>query len=446
MTPPRFLRLPRRRALSLLAAPLAAALLALAPAPTVQAAAPVRFARVTTEQGLSQGTVQAMVQDYQGFLWFGTEEGLSRFDGYSFLVYKTDPKTPGSLPDNMISALYEDRKRQLWVGTEHGLCRYVREENRFVPVPEIQDKVTAILEDDDNNLWASSIGGGLSVLRHGAAHFVSYNPIPGDPDAIPSHLLTTLFKDHLGQLWVGTANAGLALYDPTAEFPNRFKRYQHDPANPDSLSDNNVWSISEDREGRLWVACYGGGLNIMDRKTGRFEHLHQDGDDDKCLPTDLITAITFDPEGTLWVGTDGSGVLRKAAGSDHFTAHVRYEGSSSSMSANVVRSFYQDRQGHLWIGTFLGGADQVQQPRPGIIHYNRDAADPEALQDAPVACFTDDGAGGYWLGAENGWLDHYDAAKGRFERWRFPSSSPNGTAILALVRDDQGRIWCATYR
>jgi signal transduction histidine kinase/ligand-binding sensor domain-containing protein/CheY-like chemotaxis protein len=434
------------RAVSLLASTLAAVFIALDMAPKAEAAAPVRFVRVTTEQGLSQGTVQSMVQDYQGFLWFGTEEGLCRFDGYSFAVYKTNPKQPGSLPDNMISALYEDKKRQLWIGTEHGLCRYLREEDRFVSVQEIADKVTSILEDDDGNLWAASIGGGLNQLKPGATHFVSYNPSPKDPDTIPSHLLTTLFKDHLGQLWVGTTNAGLALYDPTAEFPNRFKRYAHDPADPDSLSDNNVWSIAEDREGNLWVACYGGGLNILDRKTGHFRHLRQDGDEDKCLPTDLITAITFDQEGALWVGTDGSGVLRMDARSSHFTSHVRYEGSASSMSANVVRSFYQDRQGHLWIGTFLGGANQVLQPRPGITHYNRDAADPEALQDAPVACFADDGLGGYWLGAENGWLDHYDANEGRFLRWRFPAATPAGTAILALKDDLHGKLWCGTYR
>jgi len=442
-----FLSCPKlRRVTRLIAASLLSAFLAFALPRTLGAAAPIRFARVTTEQGLSQGSVQAMVQDYQGFLWFGTEEGLCRFDGYSFVVYKNNPKVPGSLPDNMISALHEDRRKQLWIGTEHGLCRFVREENRFVGVQEIQDKVSCITEDDDGNLWAASIGGGLNLLKPGATRFISYNPIPKDPDTIPSHLLTTLFKDHLGQLWIGTANAGLALYDPTAEFPNRFKRYAHEPANPDSLSDNNVWSIAEDREGRLWVATYGGGLNILDRRTGRFSHLRQDGDDDKCLPTDLITAVTVDPEGVLWVGTDGSGVLRKEPNSDHFTAFVRYEGSSSSISANVVRSFYHDHQGHLWIGTFLGGANQVIKPRPGIIHFNRDVADPEALQDAPVASFVEDGAGGYWLGAENGWLNHYDAKAGRFERWRFPSGSPTGTAILALARDQQGKVWCATYR
>jgi len=440
--PSLFFRPKLRRVLRLLAASLLAALLGL----TLEAKAPIRFARVTTEQGLSQGSVQAMVQDYQGFLWFGTEEGLCRFDGYSFVVYKNNPKEPSSLPDNMISALYEDRRKQLWIGTEHGLCRFIREENRFEWVKEVQDKISGITEDDDGNLWASSIGGGLFELKSGATLFISYNPLPNDKDAIPSHLLTTLFKDHLGQLWVGTASAGLALYDPTAEFPNRFKRYQHDPADPDSLSDNNVWSIAEDREGRLWVATYGGGLNILDRRTGRFRHLRQDGDDDKCLPTDLITAVTVDQEGVLWVGTDGSGVLRKEPNTDHFTAFVRYEGSTSSISANVVRSFYQDHQAHLWIGTFLGGANQVLQPRPGIIHYNRDVADPEALQDAPVACFSDDDAGGYWLGAENGWLNHYHADTGLFDRWRFPSSTPTGTAILSLAKDGKGNLWCGTYR
>ncbi len=400
------------------------------------------FTRISVEQGLSQSTVQAILQDHAGFIWFGTEEGLNRYDGYAIIAFKHDPKNPESLPDDMVSALHEDREGRLWVGTEHGLCLFDRRTETFTRIPSVLDRVTSIVESSDGTLWVGAEGGGLFLRNPETGTFTSYQPAPRNPTSLISFRVSTLFRDHSGRLWVGTRGDGLDLFTAGG----RFLHHHSDPKNPASLSNDNIWGIAEDRSGDLWVATYGGGLNVLDHKTGAFRHYKHQEKDPRSLPTDLLTSVLVDRSGTLWVGTDGAGVLRYDPAEDRFVSIEHDRADPASLSTNVVRSLYEDVQNQLWVGTYLGGANLLKKSRSAFNYFTHSATEDFSLSDPAAASFLEDREGHIWVGTEQGWLNRFEFETGTFIRYRFPSKIAGGSAILSLHQDQHGRIWVGTYR
>ena len=190
-----------------------------------------RFDRLGTRDGLASTLINVFLQDSDGFLWIGTEDGLQRYDGYSFTTYRPTRGDPNSLSENLVSCLLEDPAGDLWVGTYGGLNRRDRKTGRF----------QRFLHD------------------------------PDDPRSLSHNTITALCRDRRGTLWVGTRYGGLNRLDDAAR--GRFTRFSHDPANPRSLSSDRVFTILEDRRGRLWVVTDGGGINLLDRATGTFRAL-----------------------------------------------------------------------------------------------------------------------------------------------------------------------------
>jgi len=410
----------------------------------LRASAPVRFVHISIEQGLSQNTVQAILQDHVGYLWFGTEEGLNRYDGYGFVVFKHDANDPSSLSNNIVYALCEDHQHRLWVGTQSGLCRFDPRTETFTTVPAIRDRVASIVETGDGTLWVASSGGGLFLLRPNTDAFVSYQPVPSDPGSLSSYLTSALLEDRNGRLWIGTNNAGLELFDRNTGAYGRFLHFRHDAADPKSISPNEIWALAEDKAGNIWVATYGGGLDVFaPAKAGAFRHYRYQADDKYGLPTDLITSVFVDHTGTVWIGTDGFGVLFYDPTTDRFSSVNRPQGSPSK---DVVRALYEDTQGQLWACIFQGGVIQLKRARHEISYYTHDDGEPNGLSDPNVASFVEDIDGSIWLGTEQGWLNHFDRKTGSFTRYRYPMSASGGKAILSLLRDRRGRFWVGTYR
>src|SRR5215469_3949637 len=231
---------------------------------------PQRFTRFSVEQGLSQSTVQAILQDRRGFIWFGTEEGLNRYDGYSFVVFKNDPTDAKSLPDNKVSTLHEDRQGRLWVGTWKGLSLFDYRAETFTAIPQIHKRVAGILEDTDDTLWGATEGEGLLVRGPADDTFHPYLHQPKDLNSLRYYNLSSVLRDHKGRLWIGSLDAGI---DRVDEASRQFIHYQSDPRDERSLSSNEVWQLAEDGQGKIWIATYGGGLNTYDEKPVVFTSL-----------------------------------------------------------------------------------------------------------------------------------------------------------------------------
>jgi len=402
-----------------------------------------RFTRLSVGEGLSQATVTAILQDHVGFLWLATDEGLNRYDGYTFAVFKHDPKDPQSLPDDLVSALHEDRLHRLWVGTEEGLSLFDPRTETFSRDPSIHGRVNVIAEDPDGTLWAGTQGDGVFERKRNSSAFYHLQEHNSQkPAHLASQIVFALLRDRNHRLWIGTSNDGIYRMEEGGE---RFLQHRHDPKAPASLSHDDVWGFAEDASGNLWVATYGGGLNVLDQKTGSFRHYRHRPGDPRSLATDLLTCLFLDHSGTLWVGTDGAGVQRYDPASDGFDAFLHDPADANSLSQNVVRSIYEDRKGQLWVGTYQGGVNVLKKPHDALGYFTNSASDPSSLGNSSVASFLEDAAGRIWVGTEQGWLNRFDRQSGAFVRYRFPSDVPGGSAIVSLVQDRQGRIWTGTY-
>ena len=246
----------------------------------------VRFMHLTQEDGLSQNAGLAFLQDSRGFMWIGTQDGLNRYDGQAFTVFKNDPDNPGSLSNNSINALAEDRDGFLWIGTwGGGLNRFDPRTQQFTrfqhdpdnPISLSNDNVTSFWQDADGTLWVGTLGG-LERLDRQAGTFTHYRHDPNDPASLSSDVVSTIFADSRGALWIGTgglgmAGAGLNQLDRAT---GKFTRYMHNPLDPESLGGDNIAAIVEGPDGNLWVGMGGYGVEGagLDRLRHADGHVH----------------------------------------------------------------------------------------------------------------------------------------------------------------------------
>ena len=420
-----------------------ALLLALAVGARSDAAATARFAHLSLEDGLSQSTVQAILQDHVGFVWFGTEEGLNRYDGYNVTVFKHDPNNPASLPNDRVGVLLEDDQHRLWVGTDGGLSIFDRGRETFARVAEIKLRVTGLARGPDGTLWVGVEGLGVYERKPATGAFVLHKHRGDDAQSFASWVPSALLLDRRGRLWVGTKDAGLEMAAAPGVSPLRFRHYRHDPRDPGSLSHDEVWALAESASGDLWVATYGGGVDVLDHETGTFRHFRHDQRDARSLGTDLVTSVFVDRENGVWVGTDGAGILKLDPSTAGFRTLRHDISDPSSLSQDVVRAITQDRQGQLWVGTFLGGVNVMRAARPGFSYFSQDPADPASLANGNVVSFAEDAAGRVWTGTAGGWLHLYDREHGAFVRHQLQPALPGP---LSLHADGKGRLWAGSYR
>ncbi len=424
-------------------------LLLLCPFPTSLRARSIRFDRLTLEHGLSQNTVHCILQDRVGFIWFGTQDGLNRYDGYDFVVYRSDASDPASLPHDFILTLFEDAAGQLWIGTQGGgLARWDRASDTFVryqhdsadPTSLAGSRVRAIHQDRSGALWIGTAESGLDRFDPASGVFAHFRHDPADPRSLADDRIRTVYEDRVGNLWVGTLG-GLHRLEPAA---GSFVRYRHDAADPASLSDDRVRSILEDRTGVLWIGSFRG-LNRLDRATGTFRRYLHDPSDPASLSENLVRVLFEDHERRLWVGTEGGlNLLRRA--SESFDHYRHAAADPTSLSADQVMSIYQDRGGVLWIGTLGGGLNKWQPGTWAFAHTNRDPSRPASLSDNSVFALSQDRDGVLWIGTLGG-LNALDRSTGTWTHYRHDPHDPTSLSddqITSLLHDRGGRLWIGT--
>ncbi len=440
----------RRSVLVLLAAFLLAALVA-PPALEAGHEGPLRFRRLSTGEGLSDATVEAIVQDRLGFMWFGTADGLNRYDGYGFRTYSHVDGDPSSLSGSYIWDLFVDSRGALWVGTDDGLNRYVAETDSFVGytmelpaaagVPTVPG-VHELFEDSRSRFWIGS-GAGLHRLDRATGRFTHYLRDESDPASLAYNFVETILEDRAGRLWVGT-QGGLDLWNPESD---GFEHFQHDPRDPESLSNNFVRVVYQDREGAIWVGTEKG-LNRMDpARPGRFERLYADPATPGSLPDDLVWSILEDSEGTLWIGTDRGGLVAYDRERGAFTSYKHDPTDPSTLGSNVVSIIYEDAAGDLWTGNYAGGVNYLARGASVFEVFSHDPRDAASLNHSSVLALAQDRRGDVWVGTEDG-LARFDRAGRRFERYRHDPADPttlSAPAVLSIHATPEGRLWVGTW-
>jgi ligand-binding sensor domain-containing protein/signal transduction histidine kinase len=413
----------------------------------------IRFEQISPQQGLPQSTIHAILQDSRGFMWFGTQNGLSRFDGYKFTEFKYNPKSSSSLPVNKVLVIYEDHTGVLWVGTDGGgLNRFNREQENFTrfrytnssdpdPGREV-DIIRVIHQDRQGLLWLGTLGG---LLR--------FDPSKGewhrysqwsDPWNLSSNNIQSIYQDREGVMWIATEGGGLNAFEPDTKV---FKHYLHHPGKPDSLGHNTVTAVLEDRSGRLWVGT-SGGLDLFDRKSERFIHYRQRAEDEGSLSHDLVTIIFEDSRGNLWVGTRGGGLNRLASpGKVHFFHFHSETNNPYSLSHNMVLSMAEDRAGSLWIGTNGGGINRIDRRKQKFGHILGAPNNPNSLSSNDISAICRDRSGILWVGTFDNGLNRYDRSQRKVTRFLHDSGSPTSLSsneVFAIYEDKEGNLWIGT--
>jgi ligand-binding sensor domain-containing protein/signal transduction histidine kinase/AraC-like DNA-binding protein len=417
----------------------------------------LRIQHITSEQGLSQNTIDCILQDSRGFMWFGTWNGLDRYDGYNFLVFKSDNQKQG-LSSNFIYSLCEDSDGNIWAGTKNGLNKIDHHTNTIENFYHIRNEqnsisdntINAVCPDRQGSIWVGTAGNGLDKIRYdkqaekyifthyrnnksntgslpgneinsiiqdkkgflwvgtnsglgwmnaATGKFNVYRNNPLFENSISSNKVLTIFEDKAGLIWIGTDN-GLNRYDPMG---GGFIHYLPDPDNPGSISHLTVNAISEDNDGNLLVGTLGG-LNRFNPETGSFYHYPVGLNDDYSLNNEFINALFADKQGNIWIGTDKGGINTYNSKQKSFGYFALNPATSNSLSHNTINSVY-DEPSLLWIGTAGGGLNRYNKNTKTFYHYHNVAHNPNSISSNFVSAICRDNKGDTWIGTWGGGLN-----------------------------------------
>ena len=407
----------------------------------------IKFIKLGAENGLSQSSVRSIIKDRYGFLWFGTRDGLNRYDGYNFKIYRNDSKDPKSLPSNHILTIYQDKMGELWVGTiTGGLSHYNRSSDTFTTyISDARDKnslsnpaVLSIMEDSKGNFWVGTYRN-LNLFDRKTKKFRQMNI----SETISNSSIFSMHEDRKNQFWIGTGS-GLYQYDLKT---NKSLSFLHDPKNPQSISSNNIEAIFEDKKGFLWVGTESHGLNRRDPVSGNFKKYKQTLGNDLNLHSNYISAIIDAGDGNIWLGTE-NGLDYFDTKLETFTNYHQDQSDEFSLSNNSVASLYTDNQGILWVGTYSGGINKFV---PGINYFDHvrsKLADPNSLSANVVTAFAEDENGNVYVGTDGGGLNF--VKKGTVQHQHIAlAETKNGLSnniILSMVYSKRsGKLWLGTY-
>jgi len=406
---------------------------AAAPEPTL------RFEHLSVQQGMPQESVLSMVQDRDGFMWFGTQSGLARYDGYRFVNYRSELGNPRSLASNWVRVLHLDRHGRMWLGTDGGLNRYdpaTRSFTLYAPNEPARRgtgnrQIKTMIGDGREGLWIGTADG-LQHFDTQTGKFTVWHHVPHDPRTLRDDGVQALAQDADGRLWIGTS-AGLDSLSPDR------RRIEHHASSLDTRA-RPVHALMIDTEQRLWIGRYG----QLERQALRGPDagaLHQFGPADGIGKV-WITTLYQDPDGTVWVGSHDDGLLRWRAEGDRFDAFRNAVTDRHSLVDNYVSSLYRDRVGTFWAGTWYGGVSRVDLGSGGFARIVARPGAADSLADSKIRVLVQDGAR-LWVGSATA-LHHFDPATGKAEVYRHEKDNPNSlidVPAAAVVRDPAGLLW-----
>ena len=409
----------------------------------------LQFEHYSIEDGLSHSKVNSITQDHRGFLWFGTNDGLNKFDGYEFTVYRWNPEDAKGLSAQLVRAVYEDSHGNLWAGTEGGgvnlLNRDTGDFRHFAPDSTSEFRirgqdVNSIIEDRLGNLWLGTANG-LELLDWQNKKSVNYYPDSLRRELPRARIVNVVYEDKSNNLWVGTQNSGLWLFDRDKK---SFRSFGHVPGDPQSLGDNDVRSIYEDSHGNLWIGTTFGGLNLFDREQKTFRRFSLEANDAEGA---TIRAILDDGKGNLWVG-NRHGLYRFDTRTFRFVQYQHDPNNPQSLSHNSIQCIYRDAKGDVWVGT-RDGLNFINANKRSFVQYQAKAHDRKFLNSKVVYAFLEDRRDNLWFGTEEGGLNFLDRKTGQFSYYRNAAGNPASISVnnvKALLEDRDGALWIGTFQ
>lgn len=483
----------------------------------------LNFDFYSQENGLSNNQIHCIHQDKKGWMWVGTSQGICRFDGYKFTVFKNDPEDSTSLKGNLVRAIFEDSKGQLWVGTENGgLNKFNREKEKFshlfyydkggilkdasvtsifeepsgvlfvgtenqlfrienesviseirpsnlsflpqyyrvlrmdrhgrlwvgtnnglyvydlknnsaqkVDIPlnlSPNEEIWEIYRESDDSMWIGTYANGIFIVNTGTLRATQ---LIVDLNNDRSNTVRAIAKDRNGKTWIGT-RGGLYIYEKGRGVTGF---YYSDEREPRSLVNNSIMCITHDIKGDVWIGTRNG-INFLIEERQNIQGYKSMPGDDRYLNSSEIYAFWIDRKGDIWTGTESGGINILNRKTGRFRYLVPEKGNTNSLSRNCIKALMEDRKNNLWIGTFLGGIDVMDLQTGKFRHYRHDPADPSSLSDNRVWALIQDSNNTIWVGTSGG-LDQYDPVTDSFIHY---SSIVDGQ-VNWLAEDSDRCLW-----
>ncbi len=413
----------------------------------VWAQRPTAFRHINTQNGLSQNSVFAIAQDGRGFMWFGTRDGLNKYDGYRMIVFRHQEDEPNSIISDDVRALYYDKKdAMLWICTIDGLSKYREQEEDFVNYPRQQHSATnmgdmrCVFRDKNDRLWAGSDQGLYQYVAEQDS-FIKVWPKAKDAAASSRKDVKVIYEDLQHNLWIGSSEGLFQAVETNGEF--ELKRMLG-PESPTPLADQHIKTINEDREGKLWIGTLTQGMHCWDRENHQLQHFQHQANDPFSLSHNNIRSVATSPDGDIWVGTF-VGLNRFNADTQQFQRFLNKEANVASLSNSSIRSVFFDKRGSLWVGTYYGGVEYWDKESNRFQNYHRQAVG-SCISHNVVSSFVEDEKGNLWIGTEGGGLNYFDRKNEVFTSFQVADKGNHisGNNVKTLLKDGN-TLWIGTY-
>lgn len=359
----------------------------------------ITFRYVTApDSRLSQSTVNCMLKDSYGLMWFGTQDGLNKYDGYSFTNYKKKLGDPTSI---------------------------------------ISNDIYSIIEDKDENIWLAVMGGGVSKYDRKTNSFENFTEIRDDPRSLSSKHAYTLYEDRRGNIWVGT-NAGLNLFDKKTK---KFTRYSINSRNTWDCSSNDILSIFEDKKNNFWVGTRYG-LNLMNRESGKCLQYIHDPSDPRSIANNVVNKIIEDSYGNLWIGTNTSMELlnRETKIFTHFNnSYAQSQGKGKDWPVYEITQ----EGDFLWVGA--NNLSRFDIKRKCYVNYTAEADDDKDIPGKEIYSIILDDQNILWVGTSGDGVYKYEKDLPRFSGYHIDKINSNVNMVTSFAEDPAGNIWTGSY-
>jgi len=407
----------------------------------------LRFQSLSPDNGLSQGTVWKIIQDRNGFMWMATDDGLNRYDGYSFLAFKFNPQTEGSISDNNVYDVVEDCSGNLWIATAYGLnlfnpitqlfIHYISDSSNHHSLPDNQLRCLAY-DPDSNIVWIGTDGGNLVKFYIQNNHFQNI-PTSWKSNSSPSDCkIRSLYIDDEHIVWVGTNGAGLFALNPKSGIFKPYKQTSDDPAR--EILKNKITCIFEDKLHQLWIGTDGGHLSLLNQHDNEFVDFGKDIPLADLQRKGRIRAVLQDNHNTIWVATYG-GLSTYNCFNHKFSEYYTHNTDDPfSLSSDRLLSLYLDKSGSIWIGNWDNGLNILNNTTPWFSHLKKDEKSSLSLTNNIVLSFCEDPLNNLLIGTYEG-MNYYDR-KNNTIRPLFPEIKK---PVLSIYNDSTGNLWMGTW-
>ncbi len=450
----------------------------------------IRFEHVGVAEGLSSSSVSKIIQDRQGLLWFATQSGLNRYDGYTFDRYEHNPFNRNSLSHNLIQTMYYEEPDTLWIGTYGGLNHFDLKNESFKwythqadsPATLSNNVVVDIVRSASGDLWVGTLKG-LNRYDEENQQFTRY--MQGDPQKgqLPNDVIRSLAVDSQGTLWVGTYGGLLRYNGPNDSFeicaphgeknglPSPYVMYiLPDPQESDvlwvgtwdggvskvntdteevttyTLPHNEIYTMMFDSHGRLWAGTWGNGLYVVDPSNGSYSNVTTSSNElMEKLSNKVIYSLLEDSSGIIWIGTNGGGVYKYVPWENSYRAFVHEPENESTISEGKITAVYFDEDGTGWFGTYNGGLNRYNMDTESFNNYTHDPDNPQSLSNNIVNDIFRDSEGNLWIGTNEG-LNRYRPGPDSFERIYAASDeyTPPEDVVFEITEGPSGSLWLGT--